>query len=248
MKIQFKRTDMGAALLAVFSVSVLLIWRIASSGDPRSVKTLIGNEALATAYAENGESLTVYYQEQGKLTRSEGNYGYFGVTQAVFIKEADQVQVIFRYNTSTLRYMEEELGLPAKSLSRDEDVFDVTIAVSTDLTPDRTDDNAFGAKDHPESVSEERYFPTEKYTVRDKKNVYNYRKYVFEGVSVEKRTLAVYVDVYYKGKDANGNRVEPDYSEKPKGTLCIYDYKSGNVPVKITNDDIAAIKAWRKED
>jgi len=236
------------AFAVVFSVIILLVWRIASSGDPKSMKTLTGNEALASAYAENGDGLEVYYQEQGKLTRSEGNYGYFGVTQVRIIPDADQIQVVFRYNTSTLRYMEDDLGLERGTLLRDEDHFDVSLVISTDLTPERTDDNAFGEKDHPESVSEKRYFPTEKYTVKDKKNVYNYRKYVFEGVSIEDLTLAAYVDVYYKGKDANGNTVTPDYLEKPKGTLCIYDYKSENITKKLTSDDIDAIKAWLKED
>jgi len=236
------------ALTAVFSVSAIIIWRIASSGDPKSVETLIANEAVAKAYAEKGDGLYTYYQEQGKLTRSEDNYGYFGVTQVTVIPDADQIQVVFRYNNSTLRKMEEELGLESKSLSRDEDVFDVTLAVSTDLTPDKTDDNAYSSKEHPEAVAETRYYPTEKYTVKDKKNVYNYRKYVFRNVSIEDLTLAVYVDIYYKGEDAKGNAVTPDYSAKPKGTLCIYDYKSANIERKLTSDDIDAIKAWRKED
>ena len=237
------------ALAAVFSVSAIIIWRIASSGDPKSVKALIVNDAVADAYNNSpDDGLYMYYQEQGQLTRTEENYGYFGVTHVTVIPEANQIQVVFRYNNSTLRNMESELGLENKSLSRDEDHFDVSIAISTDLTPENTEDNAYSAKEHPDSVAETRYHPTEKYTVKDKKNVYNYRKYVFENVSIEDSTLAVYVDIYYKGKDANGNTVTPNYSEKPKGTLCIYDYKSENIERELSLTDINAIKAWRKED
>ncbi len=235
------------AFAAVFSVSAIIIWRISSSGDPSSMDTVIANEAVSEAYREKGD-LYMYYQGQGKLTRAEENYGYFGITQVAVIPDADQIQIVFRYNTSTLRRMEQELGLGHKSLSRDEDVFDVTLTTSTDLTPENKEDNAFSSKEHPEAVLETRYFPTGSYTVRDKKNVYNYRKYVFENVSIEDLTLAVYVDIYYNGKDANGNEVTPDYSKKPKGTLCVYDYKSENITKKLTNNDIDAIKAWRKED
>ena len=236
------------ALAAVFSVSAIILWRIFSSGDPKSVKTVIPNEALVEAYEREGDGLYTYYQKQGTLTRTEESYGYFGVTQVTVIPEANQIQVVFRYNNSTLRNMEAELGLENKSLSRDADLFDVSIAISTDLTPDNTEDNAYSAKEHPDSVAETRYHPTEKYTVKDTKNVYNYRKYVFENVSIEDLTLAVYVDIYYKGNDANGNAVTPNYSEKSKGTLCIYDYKSENIEKMLTSSDIEAIKAWRKED
>lgn len=236
------------ALTAVFAVTAVILWRIFSSGDPKSVKTVIANESLCDAYYENGDELYMYYQDQGVLTRTEGNYGYFGVTQVSIIPDANQIQVVFRYNTSTLRNIESDMGLESKVLSRDADLFDITLAISTDLTPDKTEDNAFSSKEHPESVAETRCFPTESYTVRDKKNVYNYRKYVFENVSIEELTLAVYVDIYYKGEDANGNTVTPNYSEKPNGTLCIYDYKSENITRKLTSDDIDAIKAWRKED
>ena len=236
------------ALVAVFSVSAIILWRIFSSGDPKTVKTVIPNEALVEAYQKEGDGLYMYYQGQGTLTRTEENYGYFGVTQVTVIPEAEQIQVVFRYNTSTLRRMEEELGLESKTLSRDDDVFDVSLAISTDLTPDNAEDNAYSAKEHPESVSETRYRPTEKYTVKDRKNVYNYRKYVFQNVSIEDMTLAVYVDIYYKGPDKSGDTTVPDYSAKPKGTLCIYDYKSENITRELSQNDIDAIKAWKKED
>ena len=131
------------ALTAVFAVTAVILWRIFSSGDPKSVKTVIANESLCDAYYENGDELYMYYQDQGVLTRTEGNYGYFGVTQVSIIPDANQIQVVFRYNTSTLRNIESDMGLESKVLSRDADLFDITLAISTDLTPDKTEDNAF---------------------------------------------------------------------------------------------------------
>ena len=232
------------ALTCVFAVCAFMIWRIASSGDPDSMEALIVTPEIAEAYEANGENLRVYYQKQNTLTRTEENYGYFGVTFVSIIPEADQIQVVFRYNNSTLKNVAEDLGFDRNKFSREDDIFDVSLAISTDLTPDKADDNAYSAKEHPESVSEKRYFPTEEYTVKDTKNVYNYKKFVFEGVSVDELTLAVYVDIYYKGPDQNGAATVPNYEEKPMGTLIIYDYKSRNIDRKLSSDDIAAIKAF----
>jgi hypothetical protein len=212
------------------------------------MKALTLNDSVYDAYVNGGDGLEIYKQKQNNLTRSENNRGYFGVTQVAIIPEADQIQVVFRYNNSTLRKMENDLGLEEGTLTKDADLFDISLTVNTDKTPDRTDDNAYNVKDHPESVSEKRYFPTEEYTKSDTKTVYNYRRYVFENVSVEELTLAVFVDIYYKGPTADGQTAKPDYSEKPNGTLCIYDYKSKNISVKLSSNDIAALDSYKKKD
>ena len=223
------------------------MWRLFSSGDPKSMKTLTVTNDIYDSYEENG-SLRIYKQNQNTITRAENNSGYFAVTQVAIIPEVNQIQVVFRYNNSTLRSIEKDLELEKGSLLREDDLFDISIVINTDKTPERKDDNAFSATDRPESVSEKRYFPTESYTERDTKNVYNYRRYVFENISVEELTLAVYVDIYYKGPDAKGNEKIPEYSEKPDGALCIYDYKSRNRTVKLVSRDIEAIKSYKKEE
>ncbi len=207
------------------------------------MKTLTVTDSVYDAYKENGD-LTVYKQNQNNITRAENNLGYFAVTQVAIIPDANEIQIVFRYNNSTLRSIEKELGLEKGALLRDSDLFDITLAISSDKTPERTDDNAYSAAEHPESVSEARYFPTAKYTESDTKNVYNYRRYVFENVSVDELTLAVYVDIYYKGENADGEQITPDYAEKPYGALCIYDYKSKNRTVKLSSSDIEALKRY----
>ena len=182
----------------------------------------------------------MYYQEQNSITRGDKNYGYFSVSQVAFIDSADQVQLTFRYNNSTLRSVADDLSL-SEVPSRDADIFDVTIVVCRDLTPEDDTDNAVSAKDKPESVAETRYFASQ--SISATKLMYNYRKFVFDDVVTDENTLAVYVDIYYKGGDTT-----LDYETTPYGTLCIYDYKSRNLIRNFTNDDRNALLKWGKEN
>ena len=99
------------AVLLIFSVCGVLIWRMCSSGDPESMSVLTPNKTLCEAYRENGEELTLRYQYQSTITQGESNAGYFSVTQYVFIPEANQVQLVFRYNNSTIQYLARDYGL-----------------------------------------------------------------------------------------------------------------------------------------
>ena len=237
------------ALTVVFSVCAIVLWRVFSSGDPSSMKTLMVSDATYDAYVAGGESLEMYYQEsQLDMTRAEYNAGYFRVSQVAIIPGADQIQLVFRYNNSTLRYIERDLGLSeSQTLSRDEDLFEISIVKNTDLTPDNKEDNAYNATDYPEAVKAERYYPSE--VISERKNVYNYRKYIFEGITVDELTLALFVDIYYKGEDKNGNPVVPDYEigTVGSGTLCIYDYNSEKVKRTLTSADKAALEEFGKK-
>ncbi|MBO4213176.1 MAG: hypothetical protein J5894_03575 [Clostridia bacterium] len=228
------------ALVFVFAVTGFIIFRMLSSGDPNEVKTLLVNKNTYDAYVESGETLDMFYQEHSSITRGDENYGYFSVSQVAFIGSAKQVQLVFRYNNSTLRSVAKDLSL-AEVPSRDDDIFDVTLVVSRDLTPEDKTDNDVSAKDKPGSVAETRYFASQ--SISATKLMYNYRKFVFDGVEIDENTLAVYVDIYYKGGD-----VTPDYEKTPYGTLCIYDYASQNLTRKFTNDDKNAILEWGKEN
>ena len=82
----------------------------------------------------------------------------------------------------------------------------------------------------------------------DRKNLYNYRRFVFEldsaGLSLSDLTekellLAVYADIYYKG-DVN-------YEEPAYGTLCLYDYITEIEDCRLTRKDRAAIKDYLEE-
>lgn len=223
--------------LVIASVCAFLLWRIFSSGDPKTMSTLSVNENIHTAYQRDGEGLYMFRQNQNSMTRTEKNYGYFGVTDSVFIPSANQAQLVFRYNNSTIEALKNDYGLESEP-ARDEHLYDVTLLLAIDLTPDNKDDNASNA---PESVRFVRVHASS-YT-RDAKLMYNYYRYTFDiGSSGEDIAalidsgllLAVYADIYYVN-DVN-------YEAEPYGVLCVYDYLSENKTVEITSRDKKAFE------
>lgn len=218
----------------IFGTIGLLLWRVFSSGDPAEMKTLIPNERLVevwqTAEAE-GRGPDAFTQEQPTaITTAKHNYSYFSVSNVVFIREAEQVQLTFRYNNSTLRHLKEDKGLESIP-DREADLYDVTLWAVYDLTPDVTGDD--------ENVEYVRYHATAALTKADTKNLYNYRRFVFEGVemtSAEKPLLTIYMDVYYVG--------DLDYAAEPYGTLPLYQYVYPNEMYTFTADDRRGLSSW----
>ncbi len=230
-------------MLIVFSVCAFLLWRVFSSDNPDSMKTISVNDSIYEAYNRGEGELYMFSQEQDIITRGDDNAGYFSVTQTVFIPEANQIQVVLRYNNSTIRYLTEDYGL-ANTPLREEDLFDVSLFFSVDLTPENKEDNA--------TISETgtRTFRCSSTLVeRDQKNLYNYRKFVFDldecGEELKELVdsgllLAVYADVYYV-EDIN-------LDEEAYGTLCLYDYVTEKNEVKLSSGDRKAIEGWKPND
>lgn len=228
------------ATLMVFGVIALLLWRVFSSGDPKEITVMRMNPKLSDAYraAEaEGKTLTVFSTDQQKYTSVPNkNYSYFWVTSGLLIPEADQVQLVFRYNNSTIRHLKEDYALETMP-DRAEELYDVTLLVAYDLTPDVKEDND---GNDPASVKFVRIHASDK--VSAQKNLYNYRRFVFEDVGLnneETPILGIYVDVYYKG-DVN-------YDAEPYGTLMIYDYAAARIPYELTEADVKAIKGMNRK-
>ncbi len=223
-------------LILVFGTIIFFLWRVFTSGNPKDMERLTPNDVLREAYkaAEaEGRELAVFTQFQENYITSvqDKNYGYFGITDAKFVTDADQIQVLFRYNNSTIRHLVTDYNLP-ETPDRDEDLYDVTLYVAYDLTPDISSDND---GNDPASVKFVRYFPTSQSA--DQKNLYNFRKFVFDGVDMdvtENPVLAVYVDIYYKE--------DVDYDKESYGTLIIYDYASGRDAYKLDKKEIEALR------
>lgn len=213
-------------LTLVLGIVLFLGWRAVSHNtDPEEMMTLHPDEALVQAYVENGTNLEMYTQEQGTYTRAERNRGYFFLRQATVIPQAEQIQILFRYNNSTIKALTQDYGLAAMP-DRAERLYDLTIAVKKDLTPDILEDF-----DEEGCYTIERYYPTEE--ISGTRNLYNYRRLVFNDLVIDETTLGVFVDIYYVG--------DVDYDKPAYGTLCIWDLTSENLPVKLTKNDIATL-------
>ena len=211
------RLLVGVMILSVLGV---LFWRIMSSGDPATMTALQPNEKLYAAYQTEGDQLLILHQQHDVIIRDGPAKGYFSVTQSQFIPAAEQLQITFRYNNSTLKYVAADYDKPAP-LERGKDWFDVTVTVAYDLTPDNTADNDVN---DPASVRFERYQPSS--CTKDTKNLYNYERLTFDGLQIvqgyredgtpimRSDVLAVYVDIYFN-EDVN-------YDTDALGSLLIY--------------------------
>ena len=230
-------TVKAVGLLLVFGTIIFFIWRaFFSTIIPAEVRSLAPNPVLREAYEAalaQGKELTVFYQESqyDTTTVRDKNYSYFSAKEARFIQEANQVQLLFRYNNATIRHLVEDYKL-TEIPDRSSELYDVTLYVAYDLTPTDLTDNA---GNNPESVKFVRYHASSSEAAQSL--MYNYRRMTFDGVDMtvtDTPVLAVYVDVYYL-EDLN-------YDEEPYGTICIYDYMAENTYSGLSNSEISALE------
>ena len=219
--------------LGIFLMVVYLLWRIYFSDNiPKELEGLSPNAVLADTYETYGDDMRLQTQEQGTITRNENNYGYFAVPQFVFIPEANQVQVLLRYNNSTLKATAKDFGL-SEQPPKGEIVYDVSLLQITDLTPEDLSDN----KDGSEMLGEHRIHPTS-YTVQTT-TLYTFILYTFDNVTVTDDTLVVYFDIYYGGA--------VDYEATAYGTLRLYHNESDWLEVEFKKSDKKALQAYKEQ-
>lgn len=224
--------------LAIGAVIGLLCWRLfVSTSVPANVKTIDANEKLCRAYREAGGDLYMFSQNQTSITRGEKNAGYFSTEDTRIIPDANQIQILFRYNNSTIRSLTEDYALE-ETPDRSAELFDTSVLLAVDLTPEDDLDND---GNDPESV---RFVRCQaKVTASAEKHMYNYRRLVFDldecGEDLRElldngTLLAIYLDVYYVG--------DLDYEDTPYGVLCLYDYGAETAKVSMTGKDKKAIR------
>jgi hypothetical protein len=232
------KTVKAVFYLLVFSLIFFLLWRIFSSDNPKSMEGLTLNDKVYAAYEQEGSDLYMFRQNLDMITRAEHNSGYFAITDSIFIPSANQIQLTFRYNNSTISSLVEDKGL-SEIPSRDVELFDVTLLFAIDLTPENKDD-----ANNPDTVKLVRVHANS--STPDKKNLYNFRRFVFDlgdldlKQIVEDGTLiSVFTDIYYAG--------DADYEKTPYGTLCLYDYITETYDVKLSSADKKAIEDWKSK-
>ena len=230
-----KITVKAVCLTVIFGTIIFFLWRaFISTIIPDEVDGLAPNQALKTAWQvakEEGRELTYFTQMQDETTTAEHNYSYFTAKEVAFIEEANQIQLLFRYNNSTIRSLVDDYKLPTIP-DRTAELYDVTLYVAYDLTPENPTDND---GNNPESVKFIRYYPTE--TLSAQTLMYNYRRITFDGIDMnvtDNPVLAVYVDIYYVE--------DVDYNKDSYGTLCIYDYATIKDYYDLTRKEVEALE------
>ncbi|MBQ8432984.1 MAG: hypothetical protein IJX28_08895 [Clostridia bacterium] len=215
--------------LLVFSVCALVLWRVFFSTKlPDSMEGIHVNQPLAEAYDTYGEALEFQYQNQFSMTYSETNAGYFGIAEYVIIPKANQVQVILRYNNSTLKHLQADYQLPSLP-EKGGDYFDFTLRQITDLTPTNTGDNS-----DPAALEILRHTPS--HVSMDTTALYTYYRLVFDGVEIDESAVcSILLDIYYV-EDRN-------YEQPAYGALLIYDDLASWIPYRLSAADKQALQA-----
>jgi hypothetical protein len=215
--------------ILVFGIIALVLWRVLFSGHiPAKMKTLIVNENTYATYLDEGNKLTMYTQPQEQVIMEGDSAGYFWVCRAVFIPEADQVQILVRYNNSTLTRLAEDFELD-RTLERSEDILDVTLVITVDSDP---------TNDTTTDRQKVRIQPSGE-PIRDTTMMYNYRLLVFDGVTFDPAsTINLSIEFYLEGF--------VDYDAHPLGSLVIYEPQYGTEPYALTLRDKRAIKQYAK--
>ena len=222
----------GLVGLGIFLMVAFLLWRILFSGStPKAMEKLSPNTALLEAFEAKGEALVLRTQDHEIYTRGEDNNGYFSTPRVVYIPEAAQMQVLLRYNNSTLKATQREFGLESRPV-QGEIVYDVTLLSITDLTPEDASDNQDGS----ETLGEVRLAPTS-YTVETTR-LYTYVLYVFDGVTFPEDVIVTYVDIYYGGA--------LDYASEAYGSIRVYHRDAAWIDLTLSKDEVALLTDAKK--
>ncbi|MBQ6702046.1 MAG: hypothetical protein IJN17_03740 [Clostridia bacterium] len=216
-----KRKIIKKILLYTLRITTLLVfavlfWRIFSGDSPDSMKKFLWTESSIEQYNKSPEDFKVYHYKHKDNLSAEGK---FSASEVYFVPSIGQLQVTVRFNNSTLDKVVEEYKLEEKP---DKDAF---VFVLTDHLG-----NAY----------------TEYSYISDEKNVYNYRRLVFEGIDMSKITVDepspnatpeerkkiekerenvyLFLNVYYKDRVV---------LSKPFSSLPVYDYVHYHAPYSI---------------
>lgn len=225
--------------LAVLAVCAFMIWRVFSTGTPKELDTLSVNDKLLSAYSEQGESLYMFKQNQDIITRADYNSGYFAIPDYAFIPDANQLQLVFRYNNSTLKAVATDKEL-SEIPDREGDYFDVSIVFYVDLTPDNSEDNEFTNSENVKKIRCRGHV-----VGKDKTTLYNFYRYTFYFDEAEEpidlnelmagnELIAIHAQFYYNEG--------LDYNDSPYGALLLYDPAAKNLTIELTSGDKKALE------
>ena len=214
-------------MLGIFSMIAFLLWRILfSGGTPDAMEQISPNAALMEAFEAKGEALVLRTQEHEIYTRGEDNNGYFSTPRVVYIPDAQQMQVLLRYNNSTLKATQKDFELESRP-PKGEIVYDVTLYGITDLTPEDASDNQDGS----DTLGQVRLAPSS-YTV-ETTSLYTFILYTFDNVTFPEDMIVMYLDIYYGGA--------VNYEAKAYGSIRVYHRDATWIDFSLTKQEIARL-------
>ena len=227
------------AIGIIVFINVFLLWRMFfSTNEPSAIKSISGNEALASAYEAyladtnpEKEPFAVYQAEKDNISTDESwhkllpeedprkktnQFAQFFLTDVVFFPSANQTQIVLRYNKSTLEHLVNDFYL-AEIPDKSEEVFEIVLAVSY-----KPDADSAARQMHVKAT------PCADGTT----SLYSFRQYSFEGLPEFESITDMNVVIYYKGDEEN----------KIYASIDIYDSGLSLSEYQLDKNDIAAIE------
>ncbi len=180
--------------------NLLLLWRLFSSGDTKIAKNFVWTENTISAYKTDSDSFKAYKYASDYIITDDGS---FSASNIYYVPSVSQFQFTVRYNNSTLKKLVNQYQLTEKPTGE-------TFVYR--LTDNRGNEY------------------TEYEFITDSKNVYNYRRVVFEGISMPDGTSeeaaleSLTLNIYY-AKDV--------LLSKPYATLEIYNKDRRSIPLEL---------------
>ncbi len=185
-------------------VIALLLWRMFSTRDTKFSKAFIWNESAIDAYNSNSSDFIAY---ECKKSDNITRSGRFTTSNVYFVPMINQIQFTVRYNNSTL-----------KALAKD-----------YELSAIPTGENfIFVLEDNLGNI-----YTEYEYTV-DAKNLYNYRKVIFDGIDTNASKVT---------KDKN-NKDVTEYFE----SLTLKIYYVNDVLLSMPYDSLVVYHAGRRSE
>ena len=180
----------GFVALIVFVYAFFMV-RLFTSGDPKQLTHFVWNETSLAAYKADPAAFTVSEQiPKDEFTQA----GTFRISNIKYSASAGQLQFTLRYNNSTLKGLAKNYRLASVPTAGESFVYILTDA----------DGNEY-----------------RDYTFKGyKKNVYNYRQLIFDGIPPEKAGVLT-LNIYYVE--------DVDLSHDPYDSIVVYD---DSLPVK----------------
>lgn len=227
------------AIGIIVFINAFLLWRMFfSTNEPNAIKSLAGNEALASAYEAyladtnpEKEPFALYQAEKDNISTDESwhkllpeedprkktnEFAQFFLTDVVFFPSANQTQIVLRYNKSTLEHLAKDFELDAIP-DKSEDVFEIVLAISY----------------KPDADSSVRQMHVKATAAADATtSLYAFKQYSFEDMPAFESITDMNVVIYYKGDEEN----------KIYASIDIYDIGLSLSEYQLDKNDIAAIE------
>ena len=149
-----KKTLLYSLRVASFFVIAILLWRIFSGEAPQNMQELLFTDTTVQSLNNSPDTFEVYHYKHKDNLTSDGK---FAASHIYYIPSENQVQVTVRYNNSTIKMLLEDYSLS------DEPEFEPFVFTLTDGMGN--------------TYTEYKY-------ISGTKNMYNYRRLVFDGIDL----------------------------------------------------------------